>query len=261
VDSFLGDIRYAIRQIAGQRSTAILAILTLAIGIGANVSVFSLINSMLFKPPTARDPRSLVWITPKEERAARYSKWSTRSYQAFASAARSYDGAAAFAERAVSVGGGSQQRVNAQFVSGNFFDVVGVRPELGRTFLPEEDAACRAGDVVVLAHNFWVGRFAADSSLVGRRILINSRAVTVIGVMPERFTGLSLADPGQLWLTLASLPVLIKNEADVYTNGGWLRVVARLRQDATLKAASLEAATLGQRFDERLNAPSDLPME
>jgi predicted permease len=261
VDSFLRDVRYAIRQIVAQRSTAAVAILTLAIGIGANVSVFSLINAMLFRPAAARDPGSLVWITPKAEHAARYSKWSTPNYQAFVSAARSYVGAAAFAERAVSVGGESAQRVSAQFVSGNFFDVVGVRPHLGRTFLPEEDAVGTAGDAVVLGHDLWVTRFAADSSLIGRRIIVNARAVTVVGVMPQSFAGLSLTDPAQMWVTLASLPVLIKNEADVYTGGGWLRVVGRLRSDATLESAAAEAAALAGRFADRSNAPSDVPAE
>ena len=262
MESFLRDVRYAIRQIVAQRSTAAVAILTLAVGIGANVSVFSLINGMLFKPAAAKDPGSLVWITPREEHAARYSKWSTPNYQAFASAARSYNGAAAFAERAVSLGGESAQRVSAQFVSGNFFDVVGVRPQLGRTFLPQEDAVGTAGDAVVLGYDLWVSRFAGDSSLIGRRIIVNARAMTVLGVMPESFTGLSLTDPGQLWLTLASLPVLIRNEGDIYsTGGGWLRVIARLRSDATLESAAAEAAALAGRFADQSKAPPDLPAE
>ena len=261
MDSFFLDVRYAIRQIIAQRSITVIAILTLAIGLGANVSVFSVVNSMLFKPATARDPGALVWITPKQERAARYSKWSTPSYHAFARRARSFDGVAAFAGRAVSVGGDAPQRVSAEFVSGNFFDVVGMRPALGRTFLPEEDVVGAGEIVAVLSHDLWTSRFAGDASLIGRRIVVNSQAVTVIGVMPQQFAGLSLTDPGQMWLTIASLPAVIRNEADVYTNASWLRVVARLGRGATVESAAAEAAVIAGPFAEQSDASLDLPAE
>lgn len=256
MDSFLRDVRYAVRQIVAQRSTAAIAIVTLAIGIGANVSVFSLVDALLFKPAAVREPESLVWLSPREERPTRYAKWSMRSYRSFAGAARSFDGVAAFAERAITLGGEPSRRVSAHFVSANFFDVVGVRPRLGRTFLPQEDAS-GGGIVAVIAHDLWINRFAGDPSIIGQRIVLNSQPATVIGILPSSFSGLSLTDRGDVWLTMAQLPAVVTNEADAYEHGQWLRAVARVRHDATLESAAAEAGTMAQPFFGEMPARRD----
>lgn len=258
MDTILQDIRYAFRQLIGNPSTTIIAVLTLALGIGANMSVMSLINATLFKPARAVDPEQLVWVMPRMEQNGRYGSWSYPNYTDFTNAAQSYSGVLAFGHQEFSVGGDSPQRARGLTVSGNYFDVIGVRVGLGRWFRASDDVP-GAPPVVLIGHGFWATRFGSDSGVIGRQLTLNAHQYTIVGVAPRNFADIALGEPSDVWLTIHGLAQLNPDEGWRYTsrNSGWLRVVARLKPDQSRERAESEARVIATRLQPDSTAPDE----
>jgi putative ABC transport system permease protein len=197
MQELLQDIRYAIRTLIKSPGFAAVAVLSLALGIGANTTIFSLINTLFFRPLPVERPEELVSIYTTDEKNPGPLPISHPNAQEIADNNNVFSGVlhATFAQVALASGGEPQQ-TNAVLVSGNYFDVLGVKAALGRTFLPEEDKTLGTHPVVVLGYGLWQQRFAGDPAIVGKEILINSRGFTVIGVMPEYFRGTNVLGGG-----------------------------------------------------------------
>jgi predicted permease len=262
MESFLQDIRFAARQFLRSRATAIVAIVTLALGIGANTSMFTLLNAVLFRKPHVAAPDGLEWISSVEGRGRQFRNMSYPDFADMRARATSFSGIAAYAHSWLSLGGAKPERVRGEIVTANYFDVLGVRAELGRTFRPDEDAVPGANAVAVLSDDAWHTRFDSDPAILGKQIVINGRGFTVIGVAPPSFTGVEINDdaPQAIWLPVSMVAVAEPGMGDVLTNrliGGWLRAFGRLSPHATPASANAALAVIAS----QLHPASDKSVE
>ncbi len=251
MDSLRQDLRFAFRTLARNPGFTLLAAFTLALGIGANATLFTWLNAVLLRPlPGTEAPHQLVEVhgTSKSEPIISFSYPDYLDLRS----ARSFAGVVASNEQAASLTVGQEsERIWTQLVSGNFFDVLGVAPFLGRTFRPGEDEAPLRDAVVVLGHGLWQRRFAGDPGVVGREVTLNGRAFTVIGVAPPEFRGSIVALSFDAWVPMAMQQALLAGGDRLQERGHrWLDVLARLAPGATAAQARSElearAASLAQ---------------
>jgi putative ABC transport system permease protein len=216
--------------------------------------MFTLVDAMLLKPAPWNKSDRVVWIAGLTGRSANPRNMSYPDYLAYRDRATTLSGVAAEGGTAMSIGSGHPQRVLGGLVSGNYFDVLGIRAQVGRTFAPDEDTAPGAHPVIVLSHALWTAQFGADPRAIGTRVTINGQPFTIIGVAPRGFTGASFAsDPYQLWMPMAMQGAAMPTDAGLLTdaNEAWLRIVGRLRDDVSAAEADAEARVIAR----HVNAP------
>ena len=248
----MNDLKYAFRQLAKSPGFTVIAVLVLALGIGANTTIFSIINSILIKPLQVRHPEQVVGIYQHDRDNP--DSFNQFSYADFADLRSGKDLAFTdlFAFRFTSVGlqGELTERISACFVSANYFSALGVPPALGRGFLPEEETS--ETPVAVLTHSFWV-RLGADPSIVGRKIKLTRGDVTVVGVMPRTFTGAQLLAPA-IFFPVGMAPTLNPNPGQAGSriltdrSDGSFMVMGRLKPGLTLANVGAALSTLNQQF-------------
>src|ERR1700679_1435617 len=184
MDKFLQDLKYGIRMLAKSPGFTAIAILTLALGIGANTAIFSVVNAELLRPLPFRDSSRLVSVAASNSRT--HSTAGAMSYPDFLDLRAQnqvFQSMAAYTDGSFTLTGVDQPaHIVGSSVSASLFDVLGVSPELGRTFLPDEDQPHRHS--VILSHELWTSRFASDPHVIGRSIQLDKSAYTVVGVMP-----------------------------------------------------------------------------
>jgi putative ABC transport system permease protein len=206
------------------------------------------VDALFLKPAPWNPGDRLVWIVGLEGRSARTLSYP--SYLVYRDHATTLAGVAAESGTAMAIGSRPAQRVLGGLVSGNYFDVLGLRAQIGRTFAPEEDAAPGASSVVVLSDAFWTGQFGGDPGVIGTRVAINGQPFTVIGVAPRGFTGAAFAtNPYQLWMPLAMQSAVMPGRSGLLAdpNQPWLHVVGRLRDGVAAAEADAEARVLARR--------------
>jgi len=262
------DLRYGARNLRRSRGFATMVVLTLALGVGANTAMFSLLDAVLLRMLPVREPERLVQlsdgmfegVTVDSVGHGRLAAFSSPLYDWFRKdegARTQFDGIAAQqlnrTRAAVSWDDGripdDGQIANARLVSANFFEVVGVTAWRGRGFLPEDETAPGANPVVVLSHGYWQRRFGADPAALASEITVNSRRYRVIGIMPPAFTGPRLGEETDLWIPLTMQTALMGGGAltgDRKT--WWLLAVGRLRPGITVPAAQAGANLVLQHF-------------
>jgi predicted permease len=266
LENLYEDLRYGIRSLAKTKGFAIVAILTLALGIGANTAIFSLIDAALLRSIPVRDARHLVvgqWRAHKNpngsitgygdcDESQGSSAGGCSFSEPFFREIRSQNGLfaslAAFAggDRLDLSGDGAASTVeDPQFVSGNYFETLGVRPALGRLINAEDDTPT-APSVAVLSYNYWRSQFGGAPSAVGKKILLNKVPYTIIGVAEPRFDSLSPGNTLQIWMPLATLPQLDRpwNNRDVDPKNWWLVLVGRLQPGITRAQAQAAVSTI-----------------
>jgi predicted permease len=255
---FAQDLRYAIRQLRAAPVFAISAILTLAIGIGANTSVLNLVNATLLKPPPVARPHELAWISPME-RNGRYGQWALPKFVDFRAGARSWSGLAALGNVDLALAGDTPLRLSGQAVTSNYFDVLGVRPAIGRGFVTEEDGPSSQVMPVILSHALWKSRFQSDSGAIGSTVLMNQQAMIVVGVAPEAFTGVRIGEECDFWVPMSTLPRLDRRFANVYTarESRWLRVIGRLAEGTEIEEARAEAVRVHGQLESDVTPVAD----
>src|SRR5580698_7981363 len=194
LESIWADVRYALRQLKKSPVFTITVILSLTLGLGANTTIFTFVNALLFLPPAAADAGHLVEVMLRNSNASgieSYMPLSSPGYTLLRDHNHTFSGFAAFDgdPRPVSWNDrGQGQLVYGQLVSSNFFSVTGVEPVLGRAFAENEDQTGAAHPVIVISYSFWRDRLAADASVIGRVLVLNGTSYTVIGVMPSSYT-------------------------------------------------------------------------
>lgn len=208
--NILQDVRYALRGLRKSPGFAIIAVLTLALGIGANTAIFTVVNAVFFHPIPVQDPKNLVEIFTVDQR--RFlglgnnnnfpNSWPNA--QDIQKRAQSFSGITiyTFSPVSMTVNGQPDQYV-AQLTSGNFFDVLGVQAAMGRTFRPEEDKEPGAGPVIVLNHGFWERKFASNPGVIGQLVLLNGQGFTIIGVAPKGFQGTGVIGGPDMWVPMS----------------------------------------------------------
>jgi predicted permease len=208
--STLQDIRYALRMLAKNPGFAGVVILTLALGIGANAAIFSLTDKVLLQSLPVERPDELAVVSSYDPREGPgfASSFSYPMYQDLRDKNDVFTGVIARGGVQLSVSCADQnERVRGELVSGNFFDVLGVRPWVGRLFTQDDDRSPGAHPVAVLSYGFWERRFAKDISVVGKTVIVNEQPLTVIGVTPPGFFGLNLSNNPDVRLPLMMTPV------------------------------------------------------
>src|SRR5215472_9876275 len=185
------DVRYALRALRRSPVLTIVAMLSVALGIGANVAIFSLLSHVMFRMLPVADPEKLVVFHTDDQREGRSTSdngeavFSYPMYKDLRDRNRVFTGVIARSSAPVSVSyRGNTERARAEMASGNFFEVLGIHPSLGRLLTPDDDIAPGAHPVVVLSHGYWKRRFGAQMDILGRSVNINQHPMVVIGVAP-----------------------------------------------------------------------------
>ena len=261
LDVLIQDLSYTLRTLRRDRSFTIIATLILALGIGANIAVFSVVNSILLRPLPFRDPDQLVRLGPLP-RAVKggmsSATYSADAYRTFVNQTRTLHdviGYFAFSDRDnLRLGGrGLPIPTSGIMVTGNFFNTLGVQPTMGRLFLQEESLK-NARPVALLANPFWKQEFAADPAIVGKAIILNNQPVTVVGVLPENFDFGSVFEPG------AKIDVFTPVSLDdIAEEGNTLALFGRLNPGVTTGQAQAEVDMLFPQLPGSLKHPEWKP--
>ena len=236
------DIRYSIRVLLRNRAFTVTALLTLALGIGFNTAIFSVVDSVLLRPLPLKDPDRVVSVWEHSLRAGvDRNEMAPANFFDLRNQSQVFEGVGAFGELSLNLTGvGEPERLDGRLVTANVFALLGVEPALGRTFAPEEDQVGQHR-VVVLSDALWRRRFNSDRSIVGRSITLNAESYTVVGVMPPDF--FFPEREGELWTPWAMEPEEAGGRGDHY-----VRVVARLKSGVTMEGANAEVEAIAARL-------------
>src|SRR5262245_41801 len=255
MSTFFQDLRYAIRSLAKSPGFTAIAVATLALGIGANTALYGWVRALLLSPlPGVARASEIVAIETKTPAGTRIdSAWA--DYADLAAQSGSFSGVVAFQTRHVTF----QQRDGARrlyglFVSGNYFDVLGVQSELGRTFRPEETRVGSGAAVAVIGHGFWKRYFASDPAAVGSTVRVNDQELTVVGVAPADFKGTVNGLNFEIYIPLAAASRLggevggSRAGLEGNRTTRWLAMMGRLRLGTSLRPVQAEADAIAARL-------------
>jgi len=247
VEALLQDMRYGVRVLTKHRGFTVVAVLTLALGIGANTAIFSVVNELLLRPMAYRDAERIVmlWeVTPEGRHQNTTSRANFRSWREQAS---SFEAISAFTDQRLNLtGDGEPEELSVQFATPELFRILGVDPILGRPLRPE-DAESKSS-VVVLSYGLWQRRFGARTDIVGQSITLNGEPFSVVGVMPANFQfhikqRSGTGRPPELWSVLSS-----GNGTSASERGRFLSVVGRLKPGISVYQANAEMRTIATRL-------------
>ena len=237
------DLRFGVRALLRRPGLAATAILSLALGIAATTGIFSLVDQVLLRLLPVRDPGRLVALDWNgTSLSARWGGGNLLSYplcRDLEEQERFFDGVLCRLSWGVVVSAGQgHDSVEAELVSGSYFDVLGVRPALGRLIAASDDLRPGEHPVVVLSHDYWQAHLGAPADIVGRRVLVNGHPMTVIGVAEDGFTGLDVGQPAAIWLpTMMVQAATFAWDRVLDRRAVWVHVVARLRAGITAEQA------------------------
>jgi predicted permease len=240
------DVRYALRQLRKSPGFSITATAMLAVAICANSTVFSWIDGTMLRPiPGARDTGDLVSLQRGERNFSPTPPFSYLDYRDLREQNHTFAGMLAYHHDWITLTGGAQpERVFIANVTANYFDVLGIKPVLGRFFLAEEETRPDAVPNVILSYSLWKARYAADPAIVGKSIEIARHPVTVIGVAPEGFVGAMPGLRDDLWVTLDPLGTDVWRITHRSGGAVWLNVIGRLRPGVSRGQAAQDLDTL-----------------
>ena len=254
MDTLIKDIRYGIKSLLKQPGFLAVGVISIALGIGVNTTIFSFINTALFRPLPFPEPERLVRLWDGNSS-------SYPDYAAYRDESKVFSGLAAYAQRPLNLNvNGETQRIWGEIVTGNYFDVLQVKPALGRSFLPEEDRTAGTHPVVVISNALWRHQFSSDRAIIGKVINLNNRSYTVIGVMPENFAGATVISRPDLWVPMMSEPLINPGSKTLTSpDEGWLMILGRLRPDAKLAGAQAVVETIAARLHQERRARNSGP--
>jgi predicted permease len=264
LENILQDLRYGARMLWKNPGFTLVAVLILALGIGANTTIFSIVDVVLFRPLPVSESRELVRIFGGATRgSAEWGFVSLPAFQQYREHNDAFSGLAAYLDRFpanVSAGKFGTERVDAGMVSGNYFQLLGATAEFGRTLLSEDDSK-GASPVAMLGYQFWKRHFPADSSVLGSQILIDGQWFTVVGVTRPGFGGVSFENFPEIWIPLTQgvqIDPLLKSQIPQnHESFAPFAIVGRLRSGVSAAQAQAQLDTLA----ERLGAGKPDPVE
>ncbi len=252
------DVRYALRMMRRSPGFTVVAVLSLALGIGANTAIFSLINAVILRSLPVAEPGRLVELLARYRGQGRINAFSWQSYEYMRDRAQSLTGLVAdspdYARFHARAEGLDWENVDGDFVSGNFFTTLGVHPAMGRWIGPGDARMGAAQNVAVVSWSYWTTRFHGDPAVVGKQILVEDEALTVIGVAPPEFFGLQTGTRQNIWLPLGLEPLIHRNNS--YTRSPaylWLNLTGRLKPGQSIEQARAEMRVL---FEDSLKDES-----
>jgi predicted permease len=237
MQTLLNDLRYGAKMLWKSKGITLIAVVSLAVGIGANSAIFSLVNSIFLRPPAISRPAEIVQLYVSEGEQQPYSSTSYPSYLDLRDHNDVLSGLAGYGIRQFNLGETDVEQIWGEAVSGNYFDVLGVPAQKGRTFSPDEDAVPGRNPVAVISNSLWQRRFNSDPDLIGKTITLNDQSLTVIGIAPSQYTGMIRGLGSEIWIPAAMLPSVEKTIGDrILTSRGnrWMIMVGRLKPETTL---------------------------
>lgn len=249
IASLMRDVRYALRGMRKTPAFALVTIITLALGIAANSTIFSMVSRFVLRPPPVGDPGTLMALHTTHDGEQCCNNFSWPLFTDVREQAKSFSGLASYYELVpASIGGtGEPERAWGQAATSNFFDVAQLGMTLGRGFTKDEENL----PVIVLGHRLWQRRFGADPAVVGRAVTLSGRSFTVVGVAPPAFRGLDLILDTQFWVPLGNLDQLMPKSSNyVSRDYHWVAVIGRLRPGVTRTQAAAELSVLAQRLGQ-----------
>ena len=252
METFLQDVRYGVRVLARNKGFTAVAVLTLALGIGANTAIFSVVNDLLLRPLPYSDAERVVMLWEVTPSGRHMNTTSRANFRAWREQGASFESMAAFSDQRLNLTGfGEPEEVAVQFATPDLFKVLGVEPLQGRVLVEDDGREGSAG--VVLSYGFWKRRFGGDAGLVGKSIMLNGTPFNVVGIMPPSFhwhikqrSGTGKA--AELW---GVLPMPPPGEGPGSNERGrFLSVVGRMKHGVTVEQAEAELKTIHTRLSE-----------
>jgi predicted permease len=260
VESFWQDLRYAARVLRKNPGFTLAATLTLALGIGANTAIFSMVNWLLLRPLPVASPAQLAFVAFPSQTENSFVQFSMAEYRDIQQAAGKVFSETLAMRYGGSAGGeggndgltidGETHSVQTLFITGNFFSMLGLRPYLGRLLLPSEGSTLGADPVAVLSYRYWKSKFNGDTSLIGKKVEVNGRPITIVGIAPKEFLSLTPILEMQAYLPLGMVGIDGQQANDLFTDpkAASAIVVGRLRTGVSTHDAEAALAALGQQF-------------
>src|SRR3954467_11331395 len=236
------DLKYGLRMLARSPGFTLVAVLSLALGIGANTAIFSLVNALVLRPLPVHDPQSLVLVSTTDQRNPGNLPLSHLNFRDLRAQNAVFTDMAAISFNQMNYAHGQEsEQVPVQVVSANFFSLLGAEPALGRGFRADEET--QATPVVVVSHGFWERSLGSDPGIVGKTMILNRTPYTIVGVAPKNFTGILLGGGPSVWLPM-SRNVVVLPEWYETRRGLFLFAAARLKPGVTAEQARSNLRTV-----------------
>jgi len=246
------DIQYGLRMLLKNPGVTLVAVITLALGIGANTAIFSGVNAFLMRPLPVTRPNEVIRLMELESDGELSDEVSYPDFLDYRTQSSSFAGLAAEDMVPAAIDTENQNDVIwGQVVSANYFDVVQIKPLLGRAFASDEDKTIGGNAVVVLSHSLWQRRFGGDQNIVGRQVRLNNRQYEVIGVAPDGFTGTKFALALDFWTPISMAEELRRAPKMLEDRGShWMNVIGRIKPGVSLDQASAETSAIAMRINQ-----------
>ena len=248
----LQDIRYAVRTLRKNPLFTVVVLLTLALGIGANTAIFTLVDAVLLRPLPVENPEELtdVWTTCR--RGFPYCSSSYPDFLDYRERNLTFTDMAAFAGADLTLrDGDGSRRIGAMLTTGNYFNLLGVHALRGRVLVPEDNVLGNAQAVAVLSHRMWVSTFGADPNVLGQTLSLDGASYTIVGVAPKAFRGTRLSANPDLWIPLASLSSLAERGGLTGRGQRWIGgIIARRRSGVTVEQARQDMLAISRQLEE-----------
>ncbi len=244
------DLRYGARMLLKNPGFTLIAVITLALGIGANSVIFSLVNALLLRPLPVDKPESLVAVYTSDFSSTQFGASSYPDYIDFRDRNQVFSGMVAYTTTPFSLNiDGTNERAFGEIVSGNYFSTLGVTPALGRGFLPEEDRTPGERPVALISHKLWQNRFGGDPGVVGRVVKLNGHPFTIVGVAPEKYSGLLRGIAVDLWVPAMMMKQALPGSDNLVARGSRSFIVmGRLKPGATLDQAQTNFRAIAEQL-------------
>jgi predicted permease len=259
MDKWLQDFKYGMRRLMKAPGFTTVAILSLALGIGANTAIFTVINAVFLHPLAIHEPSRVVEFFTRDTLTVQTGNFtltpsSIHNFEDYRDQSTSFSGVAAYFGTGLQwTHDGETTGLPGMMTTANYFDVLGVKPVVGRTFNADEDIKT-AAPVAVLSHSLWTSRFNSDSGVVGRTLTLNGLPFTVIGVTQQGFKGtFSLAGPDRVWIPLGMRDQILTGQTKTLTASRrfrWLNIVGRLKPGVTLAQAQAATSTIASSLEK-----------
>jgi len=259
VEELWQDLRYGGRMLVKKPGFALVAVVTLALGIGANTAIFSVVNALLLRPLPYRQPEQLVKVfqaQPDPARGLLPSIWSYPRFEILRDQNQSFAAVAGFNQSPYNLTGtDAPERLQLEMVSASYFPLLGVEVVVGRAFTAEEDRMPGANSVALLSYGLWQRRFGGDPQVIGKTIEVDKQAFTIVGVLPPDFRGQSGA--ADVWAPMMAAAKFVPKSL-THPNDHWFQVIARLKDGVSLAQAQADMQRVSARIEQKYPSPKDM---
>jgi putative ABC transport system permease protein len=256
-DEMFQDLRFGLRTMLKSPVLTFVAVLSLALGIGANTAIFSVVNALMLRPLPYRQPEHLVKVfqmQPDPTKVMMSSNWSYPRFEMLRDQSRSFAAVAGFAQQPYNLTGtDAPERLQVEMVSASYFPLLGVEAVVGRAFVADEDRTPGTNLAALLSFGLWQRRFGGDAQVIGKTIELEKNVFTVVGVAPPGFRGQN--GTADAWVTMMAAPLLRYKGVLANPRNYWFQVVARVKDGVTLAQAQADMPRVSEQIEQKYPSP------